>query len=175
MAHQMGRRELIQLTAGAALASGMHAAGAVKFLSAEEYSVVEELTELIIPADEKSGGAKAAKVAGYIDVRLAQAFLPEERDRWRKGLALVDSLADRMHGTRFLQCTPAQRAAVVEQMSANEPSPQAAEELFFRDLKAMTIQGYYTSKVGIHDDLDYKGNTYQQGEYAGELPAKSVK
>ncbi len=57
-------------------------------------------------------------------------------------------------------------------MAANEENPKAAEEVFFRELKSLTVFGYYTSKVGIHDDMGYLGNTYQQGEYAGELPEK---
>ncbi len=38
-------------------------------------------------------------------------------------------------------------------------------------LKSATIHAYYTSKIGIHDDLDYKGNVFQRGEYAGYLPS----
>jgi hypothetical protein len=29
---------------------------------------------------------------------------------------------------------------------------------FFLDLKHLTVRGYYTSKIGIHDELEYKGN-----------------
>ena len=35
---------------------------------------------------------------------------------------------------------------------------ELTEIRFFRDLKNLTIQGYYTSKIGIHDELEYKGN-----------------
>lgn len=31
---------------------------------------------------------------------------------------------------------------------------------FFVALKQMTVNGYYTSEVGIHQDLGYIGNTY---------------
>jgi hypothetical protein len=27
-------------------------------------------------------------------------------------------------------------------------------------LKQMTLAGYYSSEVGIHQDLEYQGNTY---------------
>jgi hypothetical protein len=57
-------------------------------------------------------------------------------------------------------------------MSANEANPKTPEEHFFRELKSRTIHAYYTSKIGIHDDIGYLGNTYQQGDYAGELPGK---
>jgi hypothetical protein len=170
MAHEIGRRDLIKLTAGAAIVSQARAAGEPKFFTPDEYALVDELSELIIPADEKSGGARAARVADYIDARLAEAFEPGERDSWRNGLARVNSMAGEMHGSAFLKCAPAQRITVLTRIAANEASPKALEEMFFRELKSFTIQGYYTSKVGIHDDMGYLGNTLQQGDYAGELP-----
>jgi hypothetical protein len=170
MAGEIGRRDLIKLTAGAALASQTRAADAHRFFTADEYALVDELTELIIPADERSGGARAARVAEFIDATLAEAFHQSERDAWRNGLARVDALSREMHGTDFLKCAISGRVAVLTRMAANETAPKAPEELFFRDLKAHTIRGYYTSKIGIHDEMGYLGNTLQQGEYAGELP-----
>ena len=32
------------------------------------------------------------------------------------------------------------------------------EVQFFLELKRLTVRGYYTSKIGIHDELEYKGN-----------------
>jgi len=152
----MHRRDLIKLSAGAALVA--KAAAPHRFFTEAEYQVVDQLTEMIIPADAKSGGAKSARVADYIDARLAEAFLPEDRERWRTGLKpFVDASAD-------------QRGALLARIAASEKNPQTAEEHFFAVLKGATIQGYYTSKIGIHDELDYKGNVYQSGDYAGELP-----
>lgn len=152
----MHRRDLIKLSAGAALVA--KAAAPHRFFTEEEYKVVDELTEMIIPADEKSGGAKAARVVDYIDARLAEAFEQQDRDLCRAGLKpFVDAPAD-------------QRAALLARLAANEKDPQTPEDHFFIALKHSTIRGYYTSKIGIHDDLDYKGNVYQNGDYAGELP-----
>lgn len=131
---------------------------------------MDELTEMIIPADGKSGGARAAAVAEYIDGHLAEAFEQSTRDLWRSGLARVNALAAEMHGKPFPECDAAGRTAVLTRMAAHEDAPKAPEELFFRELKAMTVFGYYTSKIGIHDDMGYLGNTFQQGDYAGELP-----
>ncbi len=146
----MNRRDLFKITAGAAavVAKGQQPH---RFLTPDEYAAVDELTEMIIPADEKSGGARAAKVADFIDQRLAEAFLQEERDRWRAGLK------------QFLGISTDERLVLLKKLNASNDE-------FFAALKRDTIRGYYTSKIGIHDDLDYKGNTYQQGDYAGELP-----
>jgi len=172
MAETFGRRDLIRLAAGAAMAAKAPAAGKPKFFTPEEFRLVDELTETIIPADWKSGGAKAAGVAEYIDGRLAEAFEHSTRDTWRNGLAGVNALASRMHGKPFLECGVDARMAVLTRMAANEENPMAAEEVFFRKLKSMTVFGYYTSSIGIHDDIGYLGNTLQQGDYAGELPGR---
>jgi hypothetical protein len=159
MAEELARRELIKIAAGTAAAATLsQAAPQPKFFTAEEYALVDELTEIVIPADEKSGGAKAARVVDYIDARLSEAFDPSERDDFRVGLK------------PFLAAPASGREALLKRASENEKRPKTAEEKFFRLLKEHTVRGYYTSKIGIHDDLDYKGNVYQQGDYAGYLP-----
>ena len=145
----MKRRDLFKISAGA-VAVAAHAQPH-RFFTPEEYAAVDELTEMIIPADEKSGGAHAAKVVDCIDQRLAEAFEQEERDHWRAGL------------NPFLAISSAERLARLTQLDDSK-------DAFFAALKHETIRGYYTSKIGIHDDQDYQGNTYQQGTYAGELP-----
>ena len=174
MAGEIGRRDLIKITAGAALLAPARAAGTHRFLTAEEYALVDELTELIIPADERSGGARAARVADFIDGLLAEAFEQSERDEWRNGLAHVNALARQMHGSEFLKCTAPDRIGVLARIAHNESAPQAPEELFFRELKALTVRGYYTTKIGIHDEMGYLGNSLQQGDYAGELPVRKA-
>jgi hypothetical protein len=164
------RRELIQLTAGAAMtAAGVGAASSEKggqFFTPEEFRMVDELAEIIIPADEHSPGARAAKVAAYIDARLAESTEPEPKQQWREGLKRVDALAHEMHGHGFLEAPPEQRVAVVARMAQNEADPKAIEELFFAELKRRTANAYYTSKIGIHQEMEYKGNTYLE-EFAG--------
>jgi hypothetical protein len=176
----VSRREALKITAAAALSvplinSTVGAATAPagpRFFTKDEWALVDELSELIIPADAHSPGARAAGVAAYVDARLAEAVLPadlEAQQRWRAGLARVNALSGDMHGGAFLAGTPEQRIAVLTLMSANEADPKAPEEQFFRELKSRTIHAYYTSKIGIHDEMEYKGNTLQ-AEFAGELP-----
>jgi hypothetical protein len=127
-------------------------------------ALLDELTEAIIPADAHSGGARAAGVVPFLDRTLAEkdARIPdyaEERKNWKDGLARVDEVAREMHGKPFLETTAEQRLAVLNRMAQNEHDPKAPEERFFRHLKNATGQAYYTSKIGIHDEMEYKGNT----------------
>jgi gluconate 2-dehydrogenase gamma chain len=173
----VSRRELLRLAAGAAAVlpavrvgawSGSQAGAdaAPAFLTRDQLALVDELAEILIPADEHSGGARAAGVALEIDRQLAEAFDPEERIRWAEGLARVDALAQSRHQRPFMALDPPQREAIVELMSRGEQRPTTPEETFFVELKRRTVQAYYSSRVGIHDDIEYKGNTVQ-AEYSG--------
>jgi hypothetical protein len=183
---EMSRRDIIKLTAGAVVAAplvGLNPAqGAIPgplaqqkasqtkgkasqtkaplFFTREELALVDELTELIIPSDAHSPGARAAQVAAYIDRRLAEAFEEEPKKQWRDGLKLIETISREMHGHPFLQATPAERIALLTRISKNETNPTKPEELFFKELKSRTAHAYYTSKIGIHQEMQYKGNTY---------------
>jgi hypothetical protein len=181
---RISRRELLRAGVGASLTVQLAAAGAPAalaatqaaapaataaaaatglFFTAAELGLLDELTEMIIPADEHSGGARAAGVAAYLERTLAEKDPriedhAAERQRYKDGLARVDELAKEMHGVAFLEAEPAQRLAVLERMAANEGDPEAPEELFFAELKRSTGYAYYSSRVGMIDDIGYQGN-----------------
>jgi gluconate 2-dehydrogenase gamma chain len=152
-----------------------------RFFSAPEMALLDELVEMIIPADAHSGGARVAGVAGYIDGRLAEydpaiPVLAKDRERWKAGLATVEALARETSGKSFLETTPAERTALLERVAkplveqevpTEEPEerrkpavekPEMVGQRFFVELKSWTARGYYSSKVGIHDEMEYKGN-----------------
>jgi Gluconate 2-dehydrogenase subunit 3 len=177
----ISRRDMLKATAAAAMALPLSQCRAPstpspKFFTPEEFALVDELSDMIIPTDAQSGGARAAGVAAYIDDRMAEEFVPDPPSpegkggqgvRWRDGLKAVDALSQELHGTTFLASTPEQRLAVLTRMAAGESDPKTPAERFFKEIKGMTIGVYYTSKIGIHDDQQYKGNVIQPGEYAG--------
>ena len=140
---------------------------AARFFTPAEFAMVDELSEMIIPTDDHSPGARAARVAGEIDRRLSETLETDWQNKWRTGLQSVDALSTELNGKRFMQATPEQRLAVLTQMAAGESDPKTPAQQFFGTLKDATGQAYYTSKIGIHVDQQYKGNVYQQGEYAG--------
>jgi hypothetical protein len=172
----LSRRAMLETTAAAVavpllgarvVPSFPQGAVAPRFLTASEFALLDELTEMIIPADEHSPGARAAGVAAYVDGRLAESLEPEWQARWRTGLAAVDQLSRDLNGRPMMEASPEQRVAVLRRMAGAEKDPQTEPEHFFIELKNWTAQGYYTSKIGIHQDQEYKGNVYQTGEFAG--------
>jgi hypothetical protein len=155
---------------------------------------VEALTEAIIPADEHSPGAKAARVADYMDLLLSEADAGL-RQRWLEGLGALDAEANKRYSRPFVRLDAAQVDAIFTDVSGyetpkkpaadaaldiprnEEPRPKPPQvdtllgdvnrhaagrktllEEFFANTKQATIHGYYTSEIGIHQELRYKGN-----------------
>ena len=160
------RREMIKLSASAAIAVTLtrveaNALGQVKrplFFTRDEFALVDELTELIIPSDDHSPGARAAQAADYIDFRLSESNEEQPKDVWRAGLKLIEQLSQEMHGKSFLASSPEQRITLLKRISENEMKPVKPEEVFFKELKSRTAHAYYSSKIGIHTEMEYKGN-----------------
>ena len=172
---ELSRRDAIKLGAAATLAASLGVGGplaaqspagaaavsaAQTFFTPEELALVDELSEMIIPTDEHSPGARAARVAAYIDSRLADAWEEQERIDWRAGLKRINELSQETGGTLFMQSSADQRLAVLTRMAQNEKDPRQAEERFFAQLKSRVVDAYYSSEIGIKQDMDYKGNSY---------------
>lgn len=142
------------------------APGVARFFNPAQHALVGELTETIIPADSHSGGAKAAKVADYIDQLLRETYDDNHRALWREGLRLIDAMARHYSGKSFVDAAQEQRISVLKVLSDNAHMTDLPEVRFFVELKRFTVRGYYTSKIGIHDELKYKGNRILQ-DYVG--------
>src|SRR5262249_20165099 len=134
-------------------------ASALKFFTEAENRTVIELTERIIPTDDNSPGAKEARVSEYIDSVLSIAN-EKTKQEWRDGIAAINKMSRDKFSKEFAEASEAQQIELLTAISKNEKSPQTVEERFFRTVKNATIDGYYTSEIGIHKELKYRGNTY---------------
>ena len=126
---------------------------AARVFSPAEFALVDELSDIIIPTDEVSPGARAARVAGEIDRRLADSLDPVQVKAWHDGLRAVEALSRQMNGTTFLKSTPEQRVAVVTKMASTEDetpgsrrrrraNPNSSLGGFYRQLKGATVRAY---------------------------------
>lgn len=129
------------------------------FLTPAQYATLDSLAETMIPADDRSPGARAARVADYIDLLLSESDDGMKRT-WTDGLASLDEESRRRFGAPYGQLTPAQATELLTAISRNESDPQTPLESFFKATKDATIRGYYTSEIGIHKELGYKGNQF---------------
>jgi hypothetical protein len=135
------------------------AAPALAFLTAAQYATLDAIAETIIPADDHSPGARDARVADYIDLLLAESDQATQRT-WTAGLAALDEESRRRFQAPFAQLSGAQATNLLTEISAHELAPRTPLETFFKATKDATIRGYYTSEIGIHNELEYKGNKF---------------
>ena len=142
-----------------------NAAAIPKVLPMSSFRTLEVLVEAIIPTDERSPGAKEARVADYIDLLLSESD-SETVLQWMGGLAALDQTATARFGAAFAGLKPAQLDAILADISKNESDPVTPLEQFFVMSKQAAIRGYYTSEIGIHRELRYKGNQFLQ-EFVG--------
>lgn len=154
----------------AAAAAAADPAWCPEFLSAEQDKLVTALAEAIIPATDTPGAA-AAFVNRYVDAVLADAD-EHERDDFVRGLEWIDRRCQTIFGTTFVGATPEQQNALLTIISS-EDNHEGADQIgcaFFEDLKVKTIVGYYTSEVGIRDELKDGGPLFFPGLTACSHP-----
>jgi hypothetical protein len=128
-----------------------------KVVPAASFATLQALVEAIIPADDRSPGAREARVADYIDLLLSESD-DELKTQWLEGLAAIDAETTARFGSPFARLGPADTDALMAAISAKELAPVTTLETFFVMTKQAAIHGYYTSEVGIHKELRYKGN-----------------
>jgi hypothetical protein len=141
------------------------AAPQLKALSPSQFETLEVLVDAIIPTDDRSPGAKQARVADYIDLLLSEVDR-ELTLEWFGGLAALDVDAMSRFRAPFSRLSAQQVDTILQHISRNERTPRTPLETFFVMAKQATVRGYYTSKIGIHEDLRYKGNQFLK-EFVG--------
>jgi hypothetical protein len=124
-----------------------------KVLTAHQLATVAVLSELIIP-QTGTPGAKAALVDRFID-SIMQEAAPADRARFLTGLAWVDARSKALFKTTFVSAGPAQQNDLLTKLSAEQEDRAGVE--FFQAIKSMTITGYYTSEIGLRQELGDDG------------------
>ena len=134
--------------------------GQPRFLNERDFATLSRITDLIIPATD-SPGAVGAGVPAYIDLVIARNT--DQQLLFADGLRWLDSEADRTGKKKFLELNDQQQLAILEPLceaaDLNSSARQGRNVQFFALVKSMTADGYYTSRIGLIEELDYKGNS----------------
>lgn len=181
------RRDLFQIAgsvsalaaASAAAAAQSHethsAAYQRKVFDEHQWHTVHVLCDLILPADEHSGSASQAGVPEFIDDWLEFRTREDGDDNLQAqifgGLAWLDLESSRLFHQSFAAASPAQQKQILDRIAwperaAKQDAPWVA---FFDRFRGLTLNGFYSSKMGIAD-LPYLGNT-AVAEWKGCDPA----
>jgi gluconate 2-dehydrogenase gamma chain len=130
------------------------------FFNDNDFQLISRVADLIIPETD-TPGAVGAGVPEYIDMMIARNT--DQQLVVADGLRWLDAEAKRQGGSRFLDLSEQKQIAILEPLcelaDQGNTQRQARNVQFFALIKALTADGYYTSKIGLIDELGYKGNT----------------
>ncbi|MDZ4800263.1 MAG: gluconate 2-dehydrogenase subunit 3 family protein [Bryobacteraceae bacterium] len=140
--------------AAAPAASPAKAAWKPQLFDTHQNETVTTLADLIIPRTD-TPGARDAKVNEYIDLILHDGPV-ERRNRFISGLNWLDGHAIRQHAAPFQRLSSAQQTSILKTLDEARDEELRPGAEFFRQIKQLTVQGYYTSKAGI-DELNKGG------------------
>lgn len=141
-----------------------------QFFAVDDFTALQALTEILIPTDD-TPGAREARCAHFIDfvLQASAEHAPATQKQWRQAMTALREAG-------FHAADPTARAALVEQMSRPERQKGASHPAYFayRLIKQQNTFAFYTSRAGIIEALDYRGNTFNVTFPACDHPAHQV-
>jgi hypothetical protein len=130
-------------------------------MTAPQRRLAGVLSDIIIPADDRSPSASAAGVVDFIDEWVSAPYSGFQRDRGivLGGFAWLDTEAGRRFGKEFVELDAAGQLGICDDICDAAHAPAALREgaHFFARYRDLTAGGFYSSPIG-RKDLDYIGN-----------------
>jgi hypothetical protein len=149
-------------------------------LSSDQDRLVTAIAEAIIPTTD-TPGAGEARVNEFVDLLLSEWLDKDEKGRFLAGLAEFDSRSQAETGMSFVDLAPEHQLALLEpldkevielRLAAKEAGLTHVEDLpFFGLMKELTLVGYYTSEIGMTQELLHPEIT---STYSGCVPYDKI-
>lgn len=137
------------------------------FFNNDQALLLSELCEIIIPKTD-TPGAKDAGVPGFIDSMVKEVYTKEQQDEFVKDMTAFDDDAKKMFGDPFALCSHNDKVAIVKKHHdaalAESKGGGAtgwwnagagAKRPFILTVKELTLLGFFTSKLGATEVLQY--------------------
>ncbi len=129
-----------------------------------QWKTVHVLSDLVIPADERSGSATQAGVPEFLDDWIAFRTQQDGHDRLQAqilgGLMWLDRESNELFSQDFADAAPAQQKQILDRIAfpGHFAPDDAGAVAFFSEFRDLTVAGFFSSKMGVAD-LPYLGNT----------------
>ena len=160
----LDRRAFVQMATTFGLSLTMPRLGAkspAATLTADEETLIGDVSELIIPTTD-TGGALAAGVPDFVKMMLSDWFSAAERENFMTSLQEFSAGAIKKFGKKFGELTASQKDHYFgELLAAAEEGAPAPRAPFVVLMKRLTIFGYYTSELGATTELHQRIATAQ--------------
>lgn len=126
------------------------------FFPPEDFQALQAFTEILIPTDD-TPGAREAHCAHFIDfvLQASTEAAPGTQKVWRAALAAL-------RDSGFHAADATRRAALVAEMARPERERGSTHPAYaaYRLIKQENAFAFYTSRAGMIESLDYRGNSY---------------
>ena len=122
--------------------------------------MLDEVAETILP-ETKTPGAKAAQVGPFMALMVTDTYDEGDQTIFRDGMRKLDAACQAMHRTSFMEATPPQRLALLEQLDREQKAYMDARHgddtpaHYFRMMKELALLGYFTSEIGYTKAMRY--------------------
>lgn len=126
-----------------------------QFFAPEDFDALQAFTEILIPTDD-TPGAREAHCAHFIDFLLNSAGdVPAMQQQWREAMATLKQAG-------FHAADAKRREELVKAMSLPERDRSATHPAYsaYRLIKQQNAFAFYTSRAGMIETLDYRGNSF---------------
>jgi gluconate 2-dehydrogenase gamma chain len=117
-----------------------------KFFKGKQADIVSALADVLIPKTATSGALDAG-VPAFIDSIMADVYPADAQQRFGAG---IDEF-----GRGFLEQDAAARAATVQKALDTALAGEHQEKPFILVARELTLLGFYTSEVGITENMEY--------------------
>jgi len=126
----------------------------------QDIAFLDEVAETILP-ETKTPGAKAAHTGAFMALMVTDTYTERDQAIFRDGMRKVDAACQAMHRTSFMEATPPQRLALLEQLDREQKAYMDARHgddtpaHYFRMMKELALLGYFTSEIGYTKAMRY--------------------
>ncbi len=124
-----------------------------KFFKGAQADVVSAIADIIIPKTDTSGALDAG-VPAFVDLMLADVYPADSQLRFNEGCAKFEAEA-KAGGQPFLEQDRERRTAFVQQALQNALDGERDPKPFILLVRELTLLGFYTSRVGITENMEY--------------------
>lgn len=141
-------------------------------LTRAQVELLANVCEAILPTTD-TPGARDADVHGFIALLFAEWMTEAEQITFQKGMLELDRRLTKAADKPAGRIGDADMARLVAREAQVLEAPEASDyQAFFRQLRALTVVGYYTSEIGQKQELQVQFGAGQDTE-VGPVVAKT--
>lgn len=134
--------------------------------------LLNEIAETILPTTPSSAGAKAADVAGFMNMVVSECYDEEHQKIFLEGIGNLQDAAEKKFDISFMNASPEQRTQFLTELDEEQKAYMKSKKKedpthYFRMVKELTILGYFSSEIGCTQALRYVA---VPGRYDGCVP-----